>query len=237
MTDHEQRLAKLQKQFHGLRIMGGEGVTVHGSPTRGYSVEVKAGTAQSGATSGGGGEDATGACCADDGTCTITTEADCIGTYLGDDTVCDPNPCCPSQLQVVLSDITICPCVEDRSYDFVINDTYELNLDSASEFGCLWTAGFFAIGTYSVYPPDSCEGVPETADLDTELVVEFIRSTGEWLIHYEDQARSAIFFESTAMDISDTFNNDNTICGDPATQFAFPAVQTGTGGTAVITIL
>ncbi len=36
---------------------------------------------------------ATGACCYPDGTCEVVAEADCAGQYLGDDTVCDPNPC------------------------------------------------------------------------------------------------------------------------------------------------
>ncbi len=40
-----------------------------------------------------GGSRTTGACCADDGSCTITTEAECDGTYQGNGTVCDPNPC------------------------------------------------------------------------------------------------------------------------------------------------
>ncbi|MCA9755511.1 MAG: right-handed parallel beta-helix repeat-containing protein [Candidatus Eisenbacteria bacterium] len=38
----------------------------------------------------------TGACCATDGSCTVETSADCGtagGTYQGDATVCDPNPC------------------------------------------------------------------------------------------------------------------------------------------------
>jgi len=38
----------------------------------------------------------TGACCIET-ECSILTEADCIaggGTYKGDGTVCDPNPCC-----------------------------------------------------------------------------------------------------------------------------------------------
>ena len=34
-----------------------------------------------------------GACCATDGSCSIETEADCIGVYRGDDTTCNPNPC------------------------------------------------------------------------------------------------------------------------------------------------
>jgi hypothetical protein len=36
----------------------------------------------------------TGACCdPDTGACTITTEAECEGSYLGDGIDCDPNPC------------------------------------------------------------------------------------------------------------------------------------------------
>jgi len=37
----------------------------------------------------------TGACCDEFGNCTLTTQADCQGNYLGDGTVCDPNPCPP----------------------------------------------------------------------------------------------------------------------------------------------
>ena len=35
----------------------------------------------------------TGACCDEVGNCTITTQTDCQGTYLGDGTDCDPNDC------------------------------------------------------------------------------------------------------------------------------------------------
>ena len=44
------------------------------------------------------GASATGACCAADGTCTVETESDCLaanGTYEGNGTDCDPNPCSP----------------------------------------------------------------------------------------------------------------------------------------------
>ncbi len=34
-----------------------------------------------------------GACCDEEGNCTITTEAECTGTFQGIGTVCDPNPC------------------------------------------------------------------------------------------------------------------------------------------------
>jgi len=36
---------------------------------------------------------ATGACCAPSGTCSVSTACECFGIYLGDDIVCDPNPC------------------------------------------------------------------------------------------------------------------------------------------------
>ncbi len=36
-----------------------------------------------------------GACCAVDSSCTSTTNATCIGTYQGDNTLCLPNPCPP----------------------------------------------------------------------------------------------------------------------------------------------
>ncbi len=42
-----------------------------------------------------------GACCADDGTCTETTEADCDGTWLGLGTDCDPNPCAQPPIPTV----------------------------------------------------------------------------------------------------------------------------------------
>ena len=34
-----------------------------------------------------------GACCLEDGSCVVTVQANCDGTYAGDDTSCEPNPC------------------------------------------------------------------------------------------------------------------------------------------------
>jgi len=36
-----------------------------------------------------------GACCLEDGSCRVTIPEDCPGEYMGDGTVCDPNPCEP----------------------------------------------------------------------------------------------------------------------------------------------
>ena len=45
-----------------------------------------------------GGLLAEGACCLADGSCIVISSAECAelgGTYQGDDTPCDPNPCTP----------------------------------------------------------------------------------------------------------------------------------------------
>lgn len=42
----------------------------------------------------------TGACCLSDGSCTITTQTDCAGQYMGNGTVCDPNPCPPVPVEL-----------------------------------------------------------------------------------------------------------------------------------------
>ncbi len=55
--------------------------------------------------SGGPPSGTTGACCVGSD-CTIQTESDCTGmsgTYQGDDTVCDPNPCCTAFCYLVQS--------------------------------------------------------------------------------------------------------------------------------------
>jgi hypothetical protein len=51
----------------------------------------------------------TGACCHDDGTCDVLTEAACIaagGNYQGDRTPCDPNPCCCPTATLVCDQIS-----------------------------------------------------------------------------------------------------------------------------------
>jgi hypothetical protein len=40
-----------------------------------------------------------GACCLPDGTCVITTQADCQGQYMGDGTSCSPDPCEPTAVK------------------------------------------------------------------------------------------------------------------------------------------
>jgi hypothetical protein len=90
----------LEQAFSEFRLTGNNGIQAHGSLEHGYLLFGNPPTA--------GPEGfapvvplppippiLTGACCAEDGSCTITTSADCTGTYQGDGTPCDPNPCPP----------------------------------------------------------------------------------------------------------------------------------------------
>lgn len=93
---------------------------------------------------------ATGACCIS-GDCTITTEEGCAGTYQGDDTECDPNPCIPA-----------CTCYGFAAYDG--SDHYYLTETSLVEFSISANCGGGnsqqETGTFTqvkTYDPDTCE--------------------------------------------------------------------------------
>lgn len=96
MTEQEliQKATKLIRRYDNMRILGARGEW-SGSSRQGFMFNPQRG----GGSAGGGGPTPpppeTGACCLD-GDCSITSEALCVaegGTYQGDDTTCDPNPC------------------------------------------------------------------------------------------------------------------------------------------------
>lgn len=93
-TALRQQLLSLREDVQSIEKIAGRHVTIDEHRGEGKVINV-ASDASRRPTSGGGGGAATGACCA--GTdCSIQTESDCIGmggTYQGDDTTCDPNPC------------------------------------------------------------------------------------------------------------------------------------------------
>ncbi len=92
------QLSELEKIHENFRIVGGSNVTVEGSLKHGFAI-----------CSTCPGEDqgvstlpvnvtntAFGACCFPDGSCGVTNSSACTlsgGTYQGDGTDCDPNPC------------------------------------------------------------------------------------------------------------------------------------------------
>jgi hypothetical protein len=87
----------IERTVQGFSISG-PGVSGHIKD--GYLVNARPGVNQAGEGTGGGGPPPpppppVGACCNGED-CSITTEAECAGSYQGDDTVCAPNPCITS---------------------------------------------------------------------------------------------------------------------------------------------
>ncbi len=118
---------------------------------------------------------AEGACCFDDGSCTVMLAGDCAnagGVYQGDDTVCDPNPCPRPEA---------C-CFIDGSCAMLLPD------DCTGQGGTPWGLGTvcdpnpcplpeeaccFYDGHCEMLPPDVCaaqEGVPQGAGSDCDTV-------------------------------------------------------------------
>jgi hypothetical protein len=94
----DQRLTALEQLHANFQIVGGSNVTVEGSIHKGYAI---CSTCPDVGEVVGGGvipvtpPPTTGACCVSID-CSITTETNCTemgGTYQGDGTECDPNPC------------------------------------------------------------------------------------------------------------------------------------------------
>jgi hypothetical protein len=92
------RIAQIRMAHEKFAVSGGDRTSVEGNLTTGLAINFKCppvadtGTGQV-PPSGGG--PPTGACCIGE-SCSITTEADCSsggGTYQGNGTACDPNPC------------------------------------------------------------------------------------------------------------------------------------------------
>lgn len=87
----------IQGNAGGGRLVGGANVTVAGDAKHGYAIC----STCPGEDQGTGGAinippAVYGACCFDDGSCSVTTQIACtaaMGTYQGDGTDCDPNPC------------------------------------------------------------------------------------------------------------------------------------------------
>ncbi len=91
------RISNLEKLHQDFRIIGGSNVTVAGSLKTGYAICATCPEQDQGT---GGAINIPpavyGACCFDNGSCSVTTQIACtsaMGTYQGDGTDCDPNPC------------------------------------------------------------------------------------------------------------------------------------------------
>lgn len=105
------------KRFDSLRIVG---VGWSGNSRQGFQFNPESGLAGAAPNGGGTTPTTSGACCPVEGDCFIATQSICEaggGTYQGDDTTCDPDPCacniCPSDsdtITVEISGLSSCGC-------------------------------------------------------------------------------------------------------------------------------
>ena len=84
---------------------------------------------------------ATGACCFTDGSCTVGTEEACTtagGTYEGNDTDCDPNPCPqPCDLPGDMNGDTFINGADVQGFADAMVGAYDPCADLAEPFGTL----------------------------------------------------------------------------------------------------
>ena len=99
----------------------------------------------------------TGACCV--GTdCTIETEDDCTGmggTYQGDDTTCDPNPC-----ECICEHLTDCGTLCGTT---VVHEFTQSSSGDDSRFDCHFEASYDRTDT-TTYDPETCFFIENVCD-------------------------------------------------------------------------
>lgn len=84
-----EQLEERMKRFRIESSANSPDIVIEGDAYKGYAVNIPG--CEGGTTSIG-----TGACCLPDGTCEVVNQGQCLidgGTYQGNDTTCDPNPC------------------------------------------------------------------------------------------------------------------------------------------------
>lgn len=125
-----------------------------------------------------------GACCAEDETCTITKEADCVGEWQGADTTCDPSPCptCVNYatICVTFAGIETCSCEGVNPYyeisDVSMNGTFEIPRTVDASGGVAQWEGY--CGTVHLKQwgsPGTCEGTPVSeCDSPTYMIMQCI---------------------------------------------------------------
>ncbi len=78
-----------------------------------------------------------GACCYTDGTCAVTHEADCTGTWQGAGTDCDPNPCLPPGMVLI------------PAGEFMMGDTFSEGYSDELPVHAVYVDAFY-MDTYEV---------------------------------------------------------------------------------------
>lgn len=166
----ERWLSAAREAILSAQPQAGRNVTVDEHPGKGTVINVDDTSTRRHPTGGGGGgppPSATGACCHADGSCTVLTASACTaagGAYLGDHTICSPNPCTHTLCKCGFSD-----CDGTRYY---LTRTIVTNWDdqwtsTSSETGtheiCRTTGTSTVISSYTLNLDGSCTGPTDTS--------------------------------------------------------------------------
>ncbi|MBN2561905.1 MAG: PPC domain-containing protein [Phycisphaerae bacterium] len=140
----------------------------------------------------------TGACCAQDGTCTPDTyEDDCLGTggvWQGEGTGCDPNPCVPFYCE---------PCFSDLDDDWITNVTFNtINNDTVAE------GAPCSYGDYTYLVTDAIRGSTYTLSVtfSSGTYTECVTAWFDWNNNY--------VFDATEMYLLTPCGASLTVTGD-----------------------
>lgn len=129
MTEETTKVLEELRGIVNSFVIRGSGVA--GNIRNGYTVNPGSGQISSGSGGGGITPTTSGACCSTAGDCFIATQAICEaggGTYQGDNTTCEPDPCatCPAEdaatINIIFDGLLTCPTYTDVS----LNGTFVL---------------------------------------------------------------------------------------------------------------
>ena len=160
------RIAQIQMAHEKFAIVGdGTNATCAGNLKTGCAINFKC-PQQAAAETGGiinTPPPATGACCFSDGSCEAESAGDCAsdgGSYQGDGTSCDPNPC-----DLCSSPITLCKCgfscdnihfyLTNNTHD-VFEDEYDQTFEGDTVVHCHTTGDVSYVDTYTVNEDGTC---------------------------------------------------------------------------------
>lgn len=155
---------------------------------------------------------ATGACCVD-ADCSIQTESDCSGmggTYQGDGTPCDPNPCssgtcgCGSRMTATFSGVSSAACLLSFT-------NWPLGRIVSGFWGNLWVGFYDPRSAYY-----SCSTFPSSSDDCANVQVRCSDDGSGWSVTVDDCVGSAYFsaFGTGSIPIGTPINNALTAGGE-----------------------
>lgn len=167
-----QQLLSLRQDIRSIQKVAGRNVTIDEHRGKGAVINARRDRATAGAT--------TGACCADDGSCSITTIDGCIGIFQGIGTTCDPNPCqcCHISISGAGAAGVVDICDGSANYQF----PFDIAFDCTGDSTC---AGLTGCGPQTSTFTESGNHCPDESNQTTTFTVDSVTLSfsGSWTLH------------------------------------------------------